>query len=350
MVVGGWWSYQSLTQGPFLERNKAVILKVLYMFTLAHLSDPHLAGWSLDNPLALLGKRITGYLSWRLKREKVHRPEILDRLVADMLQAKPDHIAVTGDLTNISLPQEFAGAAKWLQRLGPAQDVSVIPGNHDAYVAQPFDQSIGLWRSNMTGVALGESVSPGSIQGSSSAASEHPVMSVDDFPYVRRRGSVALIGASTAIPTKPFSAAGELGDAQLARLAAILEQLGQAGLFRVLMIHHPPYIDHGGQRKSLRDHVALRQVLRQKGVELVLHGHTHTAGLGKVATPSGDAPVLGVPSASATKYGHKDSAGYYLYRIGRVDDQWRLGISVRSLDPTSGQFSEAGQMSLTIPS
>jgi hypothetical protein len=29
MVVDGWWSYQSLTQGPFLERNKAVILKVL---------------------------------------------------------------------------------------------------------------------------------------------------------------------------------------------------------------------------------------------------------------------------------------------------------------------------------
>ena len=322
------------------------------MFTLAHLSDPHLAGWSLDNPLALFGKRITGYLSWRLKRQKIHRPEILDRLVADVVQAKPDHIAVTGDLTNISLPQEFAGAARWLRSLGSAQDVSVIPGNHDAYVALPFDRSIGSWRDNMTGIAMTGRAMTGRAPGESAGAmpSERPVMSMDDFPYVRQRGPVALIGASTAIPTRPFSAAGELGEGQLQRLEAILEQLGRAGLFRILMIHHPPYIDHGGQRKSLRDHAALRQVLRQKGVELVLHGHTHTAGLGKVATPAGDAPVLGVPSASATKYGHKDSAAYYLYRIGRVDDQWRLGISVRSLDPTSGQFSEAGQMSLTIPS
>jgi 3',5'-cyclic AMP phosphodiesterase CpdA len=289
----------------------------------------------------LLGKRITGYLSWRMKRVKIHRPEVLDQLMADMAQLKPDHIAVTGDLTNISLPQEFAGAAAWLRKLGAAQDVSVIPGNHDAYVEQPFDQSIGLWRQNMAGLMAGESGGPGAV--------ERPVMSADDFPYMRLRGPIALIGASTALPTKPFSAAGELGEHQLTRLAGMLEQLGKAGLFRVLMIHHPPYVDHGGRRKSLRDHAALREVLRQKGVELVLHGHTHTAGLGKVATPAGDAPVIGVPSASAVKYGHKDAAAYHLYRIGRVDDQWQLGISVRALDPASGQFAETGQMSLTIP-
>jgi len=310
------------------------------MFTLAHLSDPHLAGWSLDNPLALLGKRITGYLSWRLKRVKIHRADILDQLVADLARIKPDHIAVTGDLTNISLPQEFAGAAAWLRTLGAAQDVSVIPGNHDAYVEQPFDQSIGLWRQNMTGLMPGEAVSL--------SATEQPLMSVNDFPYVRQRGSIALIGASTAVPTKPFSAAGELGEDQLARLAAILQQLGEIGLFRVLMIHHPPYVDRGGRRKSLRDHVALRQVLQQKGVELVLHGHTHTEGLGRVATPTGEAPVIGVASASAVKYGHKDAAAYHLYRIGKVEGEWQVAMSVRSLDQTVGQFTEAGQMSLTI--
>jgi 3',5'-cyclic AMP phosphodiesterase CpdA len=310
------------------------------MFTLAHLSDPHLAGWSLDNPLALFSKRITGYLSWRLKRVKIHRADILDQLVADLARIKPDHVAVTGDLTNISLPQEFAGAAAWLQTLGAAQDVSVIPGNHDAYVEQPFDQSIGLWRENMAGLMPGEAVSLSAV--------EQPPMSMNDFPYVRQRGSIALIGASTAIPTKPFSAAGELGEDQLGRLGTILEQLGQIGLFRVLMIHHPPYIDHGGRRKSLRDHAALREVLRQKGVELVLHGHTHTEGLGRVATPAGEAPVIGVASASAIKYGHKDAAAYHLYRISKVDEDWRVEMSVRTLDPVSRQFTEAGQMSLTI--
>jgi 3',5'-cyclic AMP phosphodiesterase CpdA len=311
------------------------------MFTLAHLSDPHLADWSLDTPLALLGKRITGYLSWRLRRVNIHRTDILGQLTADLAQMEPDHIAVTGDLTNISLPQEFAAAATWLKKLGPTDDVSVIPGNHDAYVPQPFDQSVGLWRENMTGLMPGESSNLG--------AAERPVASPEGFPYVRQRGAIALIGASTAVPTKPFSAAGELGEAQLARLSGVLDQLGQAGLFRVLMIHHPPYLDHGGLRKSLRDHVALRQVLRDKGVELVLHGHTHIAGLNKVATPSGDAPVFGVPSASAVKYGHKDAAAYHLYRIARMDDHWRLAVSVRARDAKTGDFGETGQMALTIP-
>jgi 3',5'-cyclic AMP phosphodiesterase CpdA len=310
------------------------------MFTLAHLSDPHLASWSLDNPLALLGKRVTGFLSWRLKRAKIHRTEILDRLLDDLRATSPDHIAVTGDLTNISLPQEFTAAATWLKRLGPAADVSVIPGNHDAYVPQSFDQAIGLWRDNMAGLMPGD---PEALQ-----AAEQPVGSLDDFPYVRQRGPIALIGASTAVPTLPFSAAGELGARQLSRLAETLEKLGAAGLFRVLMIHHPPFVAYGGRRKSLRDHVALQSVLRAKGVELVLHGHTHMAGLGKVDTPAGHAPVIGVPSASAARYGHKDAAAYNLYEIERQAGHWQLGVSVRAWDPGTSAFRAAGQMSLTI--
>jgi 3',5'-cyclic AMP phosphodiesterase CpdA len=310
------------------------------MFTLAHLSDPHLASWSLDNPLALLGKRVTGYLSWRLRRAKIHRSQILERLLDDLRAAAPDHTAVTGDLTNISLPQEFVAAAAWLKRLGAAEDVSVIPGNHDAYVVQPFDQSIGLWRDNMSGLMPG---GPEALQ-----AAEQPVASFDDFPYVRQRGPIALIGASTAVPTLPFSAAGELGDDQLSRLAIILEKLGAAGLFRVLMIHHPPFVAHGGRRKSLRDHAALQRLLQAKGVELVLHGHTHMAGLGKVETPAGHAPVIGVPSASATKYGKKDSAAYHLYEIERRGQSWQLGVSVRAWDSETSAFCAGGQMSLTI--
>lgn len=310
------------------------------MFLLAHLSDPHLAGWSVDRPWSLFGKRVTGYLSWRLKRANIHRAPVLERLVADIKAAKPDHVAITGDLTNISLPQEFAAAAAWLQEFGTAENVSVIPGNHDAYIALPFEQSLGLWRANMAGLVPGGDGSLG--------AAERPVAAVDDFPYVRQRGPVALIGASTAIPTRPFSAVGELGQAQLDKLSGILEKLGQAGLFRVLMIHHPPYTDPGGARKSLRDRKALRQVLEQKGVELVLHGHTHIACLGKVATPAGEAPVIGVPSASAIKYGHKDASAYHLYRISKASGRWQVDVSVRGWDAGQERFIPTGEMSLTV--
>ena len=45
------------------------------------------------------------------------------------------------------------------------------------------------------------------------------------FPFVRRRGPLALIGLSTAVPTAPFMATGRLGDAQLARLGEMLDAL-----------------------------------------------------------------------------------------------------------------------------
>ena len=51
------------------------------MFTLAHLSDPHLAGWSVDNFGSLLNKRLTGWLSWSRNRKFIHQTRVLDMVV-----------------------------------------------------------------------------------------------------------------------------------------------------------------------------------------------------------------------------------------------------------------------------
>ena len=50
-------------------------------------------------------------------------------------------------------------------------------------------------------------------------------MAAAGFPFVRRRGPLALIGLSTAVPTPPFMATGRLGEAQLARLGETLVAL-----------------------------------------------------------------------------------------------------------------------------
>ena len=70
-------------------------------FTLAHLSDPHLAPLPAPRWRDLAGKRALGYLNWTRNRHKDQRREVLDALVADMQAQRPDHIAVTGDLVNI---------------------------------------------------------------------------------------------------------------------------------------------------------------------------------------------------------------------------------------------------------
>ena len=80
------------------------------MFTLAHLSDPHLAPLPQPRWLELVGKRATGYLNWRRRRHRLHRSDVLARITADLKQQGADHIAVTGDLVNIALAGEYAPA------------------------------------------------------------------------------------------------------------------------------------------------------------------------------------------------------------------------------------------------
>ena len=85
------------------------------MFTLAHLSDPHLAPLPAPRWRELIGKRVTGYINWQRRRRFIHDADVLAKIVADLKAQAPDHIAVTGDLTNIALPKKnsIAGANGW---------------------------------------------------------------------------------------------------------------------------------------------------------------------------------------------------------------------------------------------
>jgi 3',5'-cyclic AMP phosphodiesterase CpdA len=298
-------------------------------FALAHLSDPHLSDWSVGRPWLLANKRLSGWLSWRFNRIRIHLAHVLDLMVADIGDQGVDHIAVTGDLINISLPEEFENAARWLRQLGAAHKVTAIPGNHDAYVSVPQAEGIGRWRDYMTDLAW---------ERSDGAAP------VDCFPFVRRVGPLALVGLSTAVPMPLFVAAGRLGAAQLSALRATLLQLKESGAFRVVLIHHPP-LPGGPKRKALLDAQDFVDVVREAGAELILHGHTHVAGLGRI----GQTPVIGVPSASAVQHGHKEAAAYNVYRISSQERDWKVSVEVRSLSPDQGCFSSDGSYELTIP-
>ena len=305
-------------------------------FILAHLSDPHLGPLPRTGWRSLLNKRFSGFLSWTRNRVRIHRPEVLRLLTDDLKSQTYDHIAVTGDLVNISLPAEFAAAAAWLKDLGPADKVTVIPGNHDAYVAMPWAEAAGLWADYMRG-----------------ARGTTPVETLphsdSDFPFARRMNDLALVGTSTAVPMPLFIAAGRLGTDQCARLKEQLKQLGAEGRFRVVLIHHPPFGGGAYKRKSLLDAKEFQAVIAEAGAELVLHGHTHVSGLGRMATPMGPIPVIGVPSASALAAGHKDAARYHLYRIEKRADSWALEVEVRGLNAAADGFERQGSMVFSIP-
>jgi 3',5'-cyclic AMP phosphodiesterase CpdA len=272
---------------------------------------------SLD---AVRSKRVLGWLSWHVRRRRRYRPAVLEALLADLAETAPDHLAITGDLTQIALEPEFREAAAWLMRFGPPNRVFAIPGNHDAYTRVPWERGLQHW-SEYLASDPGES---------------------DEFPTVRVRGEIALIGVCTAEPTPPFAATGRVGPAQLARLDGLLERLGAAGKCRVVLIHHPPVDGLTNRRRSLRDTSAFGEVIRRRGAELVLHGHLHRATLASLPGAHGPVPVLGVPSASHAGPSPRRCAAYHLYDIQRTRDRFAIRRRVRAWDPASGQFAERG--------
>lgn len=302
-------------------------------FTLVHLSDVHLAPVSGFHPRHWNVKRALGFLNWQRGRRRVHRRAVADRIAADALAQAPDHIAVTGDLANLGLPGEYAGALAWLAALGPPERVSVVPGNHDIYTGR------------LGGASCLETWAP-YMRGSEAWSAGQPV----HFPYVRTEGPVALVGLNSAVPTPPFVAAGRLGAAQIAELERALERLGAAGLVRVVLIHHPPLPGQAPPRRGLADAAALVAALERAGAELVLHGHNHRDMLAWRAHSERGIPVLGAASASAA-VAHKDEplARYHVLRFEPADGGVRIDCETRGLAEPDGPVVSLGGRVLALP-
>jgi 3',5'-cyclic AMP phosphodiesterase CpdA len=281
------------------------------MFTLAHLSDLHMA--LRPQGTQLLSKRGLGLINWQRKRGAIHRPDVLDALTRDIKARSFDHIAVTGDLVNFSLPDEYRRARTWLEALGSPRDITVVPGNHDVYVRGVEQYPAQHWADFMRGDD-----------------------GVQRFPFLRQRGDVALIALSTGLPTGPFMATGRLGARQLTRLAELLDQT--SNLFRIVLIHHPSHTPFRRFLRRLVDGAALRQVLAAKGANLLLHGHDHVRAVVWLDGPHGRFPAVGVPSASAiTRHGDEDEGGYNIFQIEDAalpdgSKKWRCTLIARQRD------------------
>lgn len=284
------------------------------VFRLAHLTDVHLGPLPRPRPAELCSKRITGFLSWQLRRRFRHRAEVLAATLAALAEEQPDHTVVTGDLVNIALPDEFAAARRWLERLGPPERVTVIPGNHDAYVPGVAEAHWPLWQPYMAGAAAPR-----------------------DFPFLRRIGPLVLIGLSSAVPRPWGDAAGALGSDQLERLSACLAALGESRLLRVLLVHHPPVLGWSPKRKALLDAGELRARLAREPVDLILCGHDHRLACGAVPGPCGPIPVLCGPSASLMAKERDRRGGAVLITLAPQAGSpgWTITASALRFDPAT---------------
>ena len=287
----------------------------------AQISDPHLSTLEGVQWRQLLSKRALGYLSWSRRRRFEHRPEVLDALRQDLQQFDLEQLLVTGDLTHVGLPMEFRQALAWLRTLGTPGDVLVIPGNHDASVATPWEDTFSLWRDYMASDEL--------------AAGDNKL-----FPSLRVRGRIAFIGLSTACPKPPFMATGTVSAEQLQQLPRLLDAAREQGLFRVVHLHHSPLPGKEIWRKRLTNAPQVLQLIIDHGAELVLHGHGHRAHYDELATSQGMAPVIAVPSASAMGLHGGNAAAYNCYQVTTGGEGWQLQVRSRQYQPESKTFAE----------
>lgn len=302
-------------------------------FVIAHLSDPHIGPLPRLPLRHLLNKRLTGAVNWHRTRAMIHDMSVLAGIIADIRSQNPDHVALTGDLVNVGYAAEFPKAREILLALGDFEHVSIIPGNHDAYIGA----SLASMREVFGPFMQGDEIKKG--------AEGKRVKPDWGFPYLRRRGGVALIGVNTGIPTAPFMATGRIGAPQRARLAAMLERAGAEGLIRIVMIHHPPLLEGAHFGRNLIDSREFEAILRQYGAELVLHGHNHRHSLALAAGPSGRIPVLGAGSASAIPGTPEHRAEYNLVRID-LGKPHRISIERRGLLPEGGGVGRLAMASL----
>lgn len=284
--------------------------------------------------MKLANKRWIGAANLLTNRSRHYHVKAFEDMIADLNASGIEHVLCTGDVTNLALEQEFNFARGLFDRLalGP-HDVTVVPGNHDAYV----QEGVGLF---------GTIFEP---YHRSDDGWDFPEDPDAHWPIVRVRGELALIGITTSRATPWFTAYGRIGEAQLERLKKILVDPRLEGKARVIAIHHPPAGKAAANKiRGLKDYQEFAQVIGEVGAELIVHGHEHRDMVEHIAGPNGPVLVRGVASGTYEHDKPHRTARYRVFEIqrGAVTSEevrvWRRNDSIFAADPGTTQQSNYG--------
>jgi 3',5'-cyclic AMP phosphodiesterase CpdA len=299
---------------------------------IAHFSDLHVLDLEGVSPLRFLNKRLTGWANLRFKRKAKHRTSYVRAVAREVRRAGVQHVAITGDLTNLALETEFAAVRALLEEeMGfSPRDVSVVPGNHDLYTrgARRSGRFAAFFH-RYTECDLGVAVAAGGGR----------------FPFVKLRGPTAIIGLSSAVPRPPFVASGVLGRAQLGALGAALSHPEVRSRTPIVLVHHPVHNPPSRLKtfvEGLWDAAALEARLSHVREGLVLHGHLHARAQRPLATRAGRILSVGATSASLHHDEPHRMAGFNVYEVddrsgdvrsveAHVYDPEREGFAVREV-------------------
>lgn len=260
-------------------------------------------------------------------RKKRYDYSILDELRRDIYLEKCNHIAITGDLAHLSLPEEFKSVRKWLKRLSGKNNITLIPGNHDFYTFSGKRYYEKEWDKYMKSIRA-------------------YTIKHERFPFVRIFNNIAFVGLNSAVVTPPFFAYGFLGHSQLQGLKKIVNQIPDQ-YFIILLIHHPPVKGVASFNNSLIDMNKLTEIIKYSKIKLILHGHTHCFNISYINSNLGKIPVIGVPPAVSIE--ESKLAGYNIYYIKKSENNWEIKLKRKELSKVKRSFETKELHSITIP-
>jgi hypothetical protein len=161
---------------------------------------------------------------------------------------------MTGDLTEDGYLEQFEVLGELLSESGiPAERITLVPGNHDAYTG---------------GGAFADALK-GPLR---------PYAATSSIGTPLRFRDVTIVPVSTAFHQSPLRSAGAIAQCELETLAAIARDPGLADQPLLFAQHHPPgrllipllqWID------GLAEHAVLSDLFDRCPHLHVVHGHTH---------------------------------------------------------------------------
>jgi 3',5'-cyclic AMP phosphodiesterase CpdA len=172
----------------------------------------------------------------------------LPALTAAITKAKPDLVAVSGDLTQRARSREFVAARRFLETLPTPQ--IVVPGNHDIPLYNVFKRWLSPLRNYRRYIS-------------------------DDLEPFYADSEIAILGINTA-RSLTFKN-GRINADQVAASCKRLTQLQQGGV-RILVSHHPFDVMTAEDDSDIVGRAGMAMnAFAQCKVDVILTGHLHVS-------------------------------------------------------------------------
>jgi 3',5'-cyclic AMP phosphodiesterase CpdA len=234
-------------------------------------------------------------------------PAILAPLVKFIGELKPDVVAISGDLTQRARTAEFLAAKEFLVAI-PFPKI-IVPGNHDVPLHNLFARFVRR-------------------------LDRYQRYITPDLQPAFTDAEIIIVGVNTA---RAFTwKDGRINPQQLAKLRETMLAAPTATT-KIVVTHHPFDLPAGASGRVVgRSRLAIK-TLAECGVDLLLAGHFHIAGISQTAKryqlPGYSAIIVSSGTSTSTRgRGQPNSLN-----VIRIDDP-NLAIERRTWQPTSRLF------------